>query len=797
MLRNYFTIALRNLLRSKLYSVINIAGLAVGLAAAMLILLYTKDEVSYDRFHANQAHIYRITTQWVNPDGSVKQADGNTGHFQGPKFKDQIPEMQAYVRVKSEFMDVRQDAGIKGYEMLRADADFFSVFSFPMLSGNPATVLNNPNSVVLSEDMARRLFGTVQVLGRMLELKRNGVFEPCQITGVAKRCPQNSSVKFDFLLPLVVSQEEWQNTENWFNFFQHTFVVLAPNADADRVEAKMKRVYEADAQQAIRKMSRDYNVKETARYLLQPLADLHLNTELKADNGLKDASNPMFSYILTGIAVFVLLIACINFINLTVASSVKRAKEIGIRKVVGGGRKQLVWQFLGESFMLSFVAFGLAVALLHLFLPTFNQLSDKALSFRYLLDWQLVAGYIAVFVVTSLLAGFYPALVLSGYSPVQTLYGRFRLTGKNRLQKSLVVFQFGLASFLIIAAAIVYSQFEYLISKDLGYDDQHIVMVDCWGVDKAKADLFKRQLLENTNIVAVAPKNGGGWGTVARVSGGLQLDFAYETVDEGYLPMLKIPVVQGRNFSNDFPSDSLNSVMVNEAFVRKAGWKKPLGQTVDFWYRNKKYMVIGVVKNHHHAPLREEIKPQVFTMNTGNGFGMFNIKIRPNTETASLSHIAKTFKSLFPINAYTYKFKELENKKNYEAEEKWKQIVFFGASLTVFVSCIGLFGLATLSTERRTKEIGIRKVLGASAAEIVGLVSQDFLKLVSLAFVIAAPVAWYAMNRWLQDFAYRIDIPWWIFALAGIMALLIALLTVSFQAVRAALANPVKALRSE
>ena len=797
MLRNYLKIAIRNLLRNKLYSAINILGLAIGLAAAMLILLYAKDEVSYDRFHAHNPNIYRITTQWIKPDGSLQHADGNTGNFQGPKFKEKIPEIQSFVRLQSDFRDIRNKNEIKGYEMLKVDSNFFSVFSFPLLSGNPTTSLQKPNSIVLSEEMAERLFGTKEVVGRTMELKDNNAFEPYLITGVAQRCPQNSSIKFDFLIPLVVKSEEYVNSENWFNFFQNTFVILTPGADVKKVEAKMKQVYESDAKAAMQKMMTDYGVKEKAKYLLQPFTDMHLSTEFTATNGLKDASNPVFSYILTGIALFILLIACINFINLTIARSLKRAKEIGVRKVVGSNRKQLVFQFLGESFMLSFIAFSLAFVTVNLVLPTFNYLAGKSLSFSYLADLPLLTSYFCIFFLTGLLAGMYPALVLSKYSPVQTLYGRFKLSGKNFLRKSLVVLQFGLASFLIIATLVIYSQFNYLITKDLGYDDKDVILVDSWGMDRTKSTFFKEQLLKNPNIVQVAPKNGGSWGTIARINGETQIDFAYETVDEDFISMFRIPVVTGRNFSKDFPSDSTHSVLVNEAFVKKAGWKDPLGQTVNFWYKNEKYSVVGVVKNHHFDDLHQEIRPQLFTMKHSNKFGMFNIKIKPKTEAASLAFIAKTYKSVFPINAYTYKFKALENMKSYEAEAKWKQVMAFGAILTIFISCIGLFGLTTFSTEQRTKEIGIRKVLGASVNEIVRLISQDFVRLVFIAFLMAIPAAWYATHKWLQNFAYRIDISWWIFAVAGFLMLLIAFLTVSFQAIRAALANPVKSLRTE
>jgi putative ABC transport system permease protein len=541
-----------------------------------------------------------------------------------------------------------------------------------------------------------------------------------------------------------------------------------------------------------------YDVKTKAVYFLQPYTDMHLSKELSATNGLQGASNPVYSYILTGIAIFILLIACINFVNLTVARSVKRAKEIGIRKVVGSDRKGLILQFLGESFILCFIAFMLAIILVQVILPVFNQLSNKALAISYLFDIKLVTGYILLFIITGFFAGFYPALVLSGYNPVQTLYSRFALAGKNYLQKSLVVLQFALASFLIIATLTIFSQFNYLTTQDPGYDDSNLVIIEKWGINRQQAKLLKAELMKSPDIIDVAPKNGGFWGTGAKINGETQIEFAYETVDESYLPMMKIPLVKGRNFSTDFPSDSTHSVLVNETFVAKAGWKEPIGQEVNFWYNEgEKYTVIGVVKDHHYESMGRKIGTQLFTMKPGNDYGKALIKIKPGSETASLKHIEKVFKKLFPISPYIYKFKDEENLKNYEAEAKWKQIMLYSAILTIFISCIGLFGLSVLAAEKRTKEIGIRKVLGASVNGVVSILSKDFLKLVIISLVVSIPLAWLASNKWLENYPYRITLSWWTFAAAGILVVLIALVTVSFQAFRAAMANPVKSLRTE
>lgn len=802
MLRNYVKIALRTLAHNKAYAFINVVGLSIGLAAAMLILLFTKDEVSYDRFHANHPNLYRITSKRIAPGGTLEGLEGNTGFFQGPKFTAGIPDIQAFVRFQDYLYDTKRGTEVKSQQVFLTDTSFFSVFSFPLLSGDPKTALRQPKSVVISEGLAQTHFGTTDALGKVIFFKQsygegvNGPFEPYAVTGVAKKCPQNSSIKFEALMPLVVKQEEIGNDFGWFNIFLNTFVVLKPTANVGRVEASMNRIYRADAKESMKMMAEKYGMKHREDYMLQPFTAMHLSEDLSANNGLVDGSNPLFSYLLSGIALFILGIACINFVNLTVARSLKRAKEIGIRKVVGGGRTQLTWQFLGESFLLCFAAFAFALLLVEAVLPTFNQLANKALSLSYLFDVKLVVSYVALFLATGLLAGFYPALVLSKYDPVQTLYGRFQLSGKNHLQKTLVVLQFAIASFLIIGTLTIYSQFDYLTHKSLGYDDTHVISIEKPGLNPS-LDVLKAELLKAPGIVAVAPKNGGQWGTAAKINGETQVEFTYETIDPTYLPLFKIPIAKGRNFSPDFPTDSTQSVLVNETFVKTAGWKAPLGQVVNFWYNEEKYRVVGVVKDYHYEALNKKIGPQLFTMRPKNGYGKAFIKIKPNTETASLRHLEATFKKLFPFSPYAYKFLDVENRRQYEAEAKWKQIMLFGAVLTIFISCIGLFGLATLSAERRTKEVGIRKVLGASASSIVQLLSSDFLKLVGISFVFAFPAAYFATDQWLQNYPYRIGISPWTFVVAAAAAVLIAFLTVSLQSLRAALTNPVKSLRSE
>ena len=796
MIENYFKTAFRNLLRNRIYSFINIVGLSLGLAVAMLIVLYVKDERSYDRFHKNK--IYRVVlgvSGQLSPQESKMPRMGITGYFQGPKFAAAIPEIKSFVRVQSGAVDIKTGSDIKSQQVAFVDSNFFSVFSFPLLSGDPKTVLLQPNSIVISEDLAKQQFGTSDATGKTILLKRDDRLQPYVVTGVAKRCPQNSSIKFQVLLPFIQPPEAAQDITNWFSFFLQTYVLLTPNANVKTVQSKMQQVYKRDARELIAGMETENKVKDRTAYMLQPFTEIHLGNDVSQED-IADASKPVFSYLLSGIAIFILLIACINFVNLTVARSLRRAKEIGIRKVAGSSREQLIIQFLGESFILCLFAFVLSISIVQVALPVFSDLSNKALSLAYLLDVKLVFGYISLFILTGLLAGFYPALVLSGFNPVQTLYHRFTLQGKNYLQKGLVVLQFALASFLIIATVIIFAQFNFLTNERLGYDDSHLVLINKDNLKRGETKLLRQELMKNPGIIGVAPKDAGYSYNGGKINGDSTIGFANVTIDENYLSLLKIPIIKGRNFSKDFPSDSSHSVIVNETFVKKAGWKEPLGEQVSF-SENEKYTVIGVAKDYHFQSLSQKIVPELFSMKADNEYGMVYIKIKTGSETSSLNYIEKTFRKLFPLNPYSYIFKDQENLKNYEAEAKWKLIMLYSALLTIFISCIGLFGLSVLSSEKRTKEVGIRKVLGASVNSIITILSKDFLKLVSISLLISIPIAWLIANKWLQSYPYRITLSWMMFGATALLVTFIALVTVSFHAIKAAIANPVKSLRTE
>jgi len=761
----------------------------------MLIFLFAKDELSFDRFHTKKDQLYRITADITNTRGEISHL-GSTGMMPGPAFKEQIPEIGEFVRLESAYCNVKMGTSVFEQEALWVDENFFSVFSFPLVSGDPATALTDPHFVVISEDVAEKYFGKNNAIGKILQLNPGKQFEPFVVSGVAKNSPQNSSIKVKLLLPMKLHQAQ-QDDKQWMNFFLNTFVVIKPGTDLPATIKKFNSVYLAQAHDQIREMKEKFDYQDKVTYGLQPFQEMHLSKDYPADNGMSNASDPTYSIILTGIALFILIIACINFINLTVSRSIRRAKEIGIRKVVGGQKKQITLQFLGESFLLSFFSFLIAVILVVISLPFFNSVSEKALSFSYLLDAKLVGGYFMLFIVTSLMAGFYPALVLSKFNPVQTVYARAQAGGKNYLSKGLVIFQFTLSTFLIIATIIIYSQFNYLINYNIGYDKTDVVRVNTGKMNKSRLQALKNTLTSNPAIKMVTAEQGGGYRTVAHINGEQSIEFGYHFIDEQNFPMFKIPVIEGRNYSTDFPSDSSKSIMVNEAFVKAAGWKKPLGEIINFYYNNKKYAVIGVVRDFNTGPLTVTITPEVFSMDPGLSYQSVFMKLSPGGKTAALAHIEKTFKNMFPTQPYKYSFIEDDLLSQYSSEAKWKQIITFSALLTVFISCIGLFGLAALSAEKRAKEIGIRKVLGASVAGIAKKLSRDFIKLVFIGTFIAIPAAYWAMKRWLENYPFRIDLHPSVFGIAAILVLVIALITVIYQAIKAAMANPVTNLRSE
>jgi putative ABC transport system permease protein len=795
MVTSYFKIALRYLAKSKVYSFINIAGLSLGLGCAMLILLFTKDELSFDAFHKNVNSIYQVTVDVRFPDGSSMEKMGMSSILLGPYLKSNLPEVQSSLRLAKTFWDVKLGDVVQSQSVMLADSNFFTFLTFPLLHGNAKTALQQPNSVVISEEMAIRHFGTLDAIGKTLLFERNGEFRPFTVTGVAKRVPQNSSIQFEAVLPLISSPEELGN-ERWVSIDVNTLLHLSNGSNVTFVANKIQQLYVAVSKDAFEPV-RAQGFNAMFYHNLLPLRDIHLSQEIKAEFSFVNGSNPMYSYILSGIALFILVVACINFVNLTIARSLKRAKEIGIRKVVGSGRQQLIGQFLGESFLLCCFSFLGALLLAQLAIPLFNDMTNKALSLSYLMDVKLMIGYIVLFFVTALLAGFYPAIVLSGYNPVQTLYNQFRLTGKNYLQKGLVIFQFTLATIMILGTLTIYYQFEYLTKKDLGYDSNNLVHVPNRNLTPHEAKLFGEQLIKNSNIISVAPFRHGE--NNAKVTGDSIMHFNYESVDESFIDMLKLQIVEGRNFSSQFPADSSNAVLVNEAFVKTAGLKDPIGHEINFFLTNERKIIVGIVKDYHFASLRDAIGPQCFAARPEGKepYRQMLIRIKANSEATSLPYIEQTFRKLFPMQPYTYQFDDEQNRQQYAAEAKWKKVVLFGALLTILISAFGLFGLSILTAEKRFKEIGIRKVLGASVHTIAMTLTKDFLLLISLSLLVAMPIGYFAGTTWLENYPYRIDMSVWVFVGTAILVLTIAIFTISYQSIKASLMNPVDSLKRE
>jgi len=764
----------------------------------MLIFLYTKDEISFDRFHKNKAQLYRIIQTW-NFGQDPPQNIGITTSIVGETFAKEIPEVQLYVRINGEAVTVKKKNDVFTENPLFVDDNFFSVFTFPLLQGNKKTALKDLHSVVLSKNMAIKYFGTEDVIGETMQIKRGDEFENYIVTAIAENTPQNSTIKADMFLSIKNDLKTPGN--DWLGGNLNTFLLLSPQANVQMVESKMQRIFDKNTKNFLAKAEKEQGAALKIKLALQPLTDIHLSKKAGPDNGMSDGSKSAYSYILTCIAIFILIIACINFINLAVAQSLKRSKEIGIRKVVGGTRSQLIKQFLAESFLVSLIAFVIGIILTIVLLPFFNELANKKLSLSYLSDGYLYVGYFLLLLITSFIAGFYPSLVLSAFQPVKVLYGRQKMMSKNLLTKSLIVLQFALAIFLIIGTIAVNNQVNYLLHTDLGYDSRNLVRIDLPNSNTSNKlpALFKNELGRQPNILTVAARNGGRNISGAKANG-KNLTIEFNKIDDKYLPAFKIPIVTGRNFSPDYPADSNNSVIVNESFVKEAGWKinNAVGQTINFMdEKNRPATIIGVIKDYHFASLKEKITPELFSMDSTASYGQVWVKIDPNNIPETLTLLESTFKKLVPFFPYSYQFMDDINAKNYETQAKWKQIISIASGLFIFISCIGLLGLVMLSIEQRTKEIGIRKVLGAAVSRIMMLISKEFIVLILIAFVVATPVGYYFIHKWLQDFAYRINISWWMFPLAGVSVIIIALMTLSYQAIKAAFANPAKSLRTE
>ncbi len=771
----------------------------------LLAILYWNDERSFDDFHTNNPNLYRVTTTSADPKSGELRTTGGTGQVQGPAFKNAVPEIKDYVRLLGGDIssDVVANNKALRFKSIFADESFFRVFSFPVLRGNAQTPLSDVASVVVTETVARKFFNSIDVIGKTVTLDADPSAErlgkPMQITAVVQDPPPNSSINFDLLLPMKFLQISFTD-ENWLNAYLGSYVVLNPNANRESVIRKFNQVYKIHGHQQLTENIKNYNHDPRISYGLQPMRQIHLDPlqhpAQNSESGVSKGSNPLFSYLFIGIAGFILSMSCINFVNISIANSLKRAKEVGIRKITGGSRLQIINLFLAESSVLCLISFVLALTTLQITLPLFNDLTNRQIALTSITDWRLSGSLILIFGLIVLSTGSYPAFVLLRYTPTQVLYNKIVVAGKNLFGRGLVVLQVSLAIFLMITTLVYYYQMHYIKSRDLGYDPYQVLVSNISG-NRTILPIVKAIKIKAAAEPSIRNISFGGGGVIYAVkTSDNTVDANHQVIDENYLSVMQIPLLIGRNLSPLlFPADSLKSVIVNEAFVKTANLQNPLGTTLvlDEYFDKDPKTIIGVVKDYHHGSLREPIKPMVMFMNNWFGAGMY-VKLEQAQLKKGMLAFEKIYKSAIPGAVYSYKFLDEMNMESYLEEERWQTIITISAILSILICCLGLFGLAHISTHQRQKEIGIRKILGATAIQVVALISSRFMILVLVAFIIAAPLAWLVMNKWLQNFSYRIDIGPQILLLAGLSAALLALIATAVQSFKVAMENPVKQL---
>ncbi len=807
MLKNYLKTAFRNLWKNKFYTSINIIGLAVGLATCLLITLYVLDELSYDRFNVKAGRIYRVNNEVKFGDNHFDMAVSPA--LLGSTMVKDFPQVEQYTRIRwyGGLLIKKGNENIKEERVGFADSTLFDVFTLPMIAGNPKTALKETHSLVVTRKIAEKYFNTVEAVGKTMLINDTGVYK---VTGVIENMPAQSHFNFDIFVPMI--ENYGSNDDNWLSENWNTYILLTKNADAGKLEPKLDEFmekYTGPLLKSVINQSMD-EFKKSGGFIhasLTPLTAIHLHSNKMEE--IDANGNAQFVYIFSAIALLILLIACVNFMNLSTARSSGRAKEVGVRKVLGSSKKNLVTQFLAESLLISLIALVFALLMAWLLLPYFNQLAGKEIHAATLFRPGMLLSIAVLILIVGLLAGSYPAFVLSAFQPIYVLKGK--LAGgfkRSWLRNALVVFQFCISIVLTFGTIVIYTQLNYIRSKDIGFDRSQVIVINNTSALGERAISFKHELLrisgiQHATMSGYLPVNYNRSNDAFFTSPALDQKTAISmqnwVVDEDYVPSLNIKILQGRNFSAQYPTDS-TGIIINEAAAKFLATKDILNKKLyNFRDINTKqlneYHVIGVIKNFNFSSLRDVVTPLALKLGKDNG----NISARINSAEIAgvIAQVKSKWQAMAPGQPFDYSFMDEDFNRLYTAEQRTGKIFISFAVLAILIASLGLFGLITYAAEQRVKEIGIRKVLGASVNNIAGMLSKDFLKLVLIASAIAFPLAWWAMNKWLQDFAYRIRIGWWIFAAAGMLALLIAMATVSFQAIKAALANPVKSLRTE
>ena len=813
MIKNYFKVAFRNLWKNKGYSAINIFGLAIGLATCLLITLYVTNELSYDRNTKHAERIYRINSDIRFGGGDLHMTQ--TSDMMGQLLKKDYPQVEEYTRIYTndgEKLIKKGNEFISEPHVANVDSTFFTVFTLPVIEGDTRTALNEPNTVVITESTARKYFGSVNVMGKTVEVKNDEATIPYKVTAIIKDLPHNSHLNFDFLFSMKNVDYQWGQLTS-HNF--HTYLLLKPGTDHKAFEKNFDQYtnkYVIPYVQQFIKISSLEELKKSGNkleYTLMPLTDIHLHSDYTYE--ITPSGNIQFVYIFSAVALFILLIACINFMNLSTARSAKRAKEVGIRKVLGTERKTLIAQFLVESTVTACISLIIAIAITYFVLPLFNDVAAKSLSVMDLLSIQVLPYLILLPVVVGLLAGSYPALFLSGFKPIVVLKGNAN-TGfkKSNLRNVLVVFQFWASIVLIIGTIVVYNQLKFIQTTQLGFNKEQVLVIDGAYALNKNVQAFKNEVLAMQGVtsgtissylpVTNSSRSDNSYSKTAVMDTESGIDMQTWRVDYDYIKTMGMEIVQGRNFSKDFGADSA-AIIITETTAKMMGYNEPIGKLIyapsNVDGDNKLYprQIIGVVKDFHFESLRKKLGPLCLLLDNSTGLASFKVSTA-NTKNL-IAQIENKWKALAPGMPFSYRFMSDSFDEMYRSEQRAGTVAMVFAILAVLIACLGLFGLVTYMAEQRNKEIGIRKVLGASVSNMVIMLSKDFLLLVVIASVLAFPVAWWAMSKWLRDFAYRIDISVWVFVIAGLSALLIALITVSFQAIKAAIANPVRSLRTE
>ena len=809
MIYNYLKIAVRNLLKYKFISFINLFGLTVGLACCLLILTYILHELSYDRYHKNADRIYRVTRSFNNPETGAQSLNlGTVAPPFGPLLQNDFQEIEKMTRLFNAGTVVfkYEDKIFNQQNVYFADENIFSMFSVSIVKGDTKNALTEPFNILITEETAKKYFGNDDPINKLIKVNSQ---VSAKVTGVYKAFPANTHIHPDVLVsfntlknPAIYGEEALRT--NWGNNSFFTYIQLPPHYDYKKMEARFPAFldkYMGGHESA------EFKPSQWTKLSLQKLTDIHLrsHTDLEAEeNG--DISRV---YIFSAIGLFILLIACINYMNLSTARSALRAREIGVRKVVGARRKEIINQFLAESVLLCWLAIILAFVLTFFLLPLLNQVSGQQLSIDILNHGYVIVPVLMVPFAIGIVSGIYPALFMSSFKPVNVLKGLLKTGSSNiSFRKVLVTTQFTISIILIISTGVVYRQMNYMQQKSLGYDREHILTLGNPDALNDKFETFRTELLSNSSVINAGRSSRIPTGRLLDANGAqtqkgdsmvpVSADIKYVSADKDFINTYGVKVLAGRGFAKDFGTDS-SSFIINEAAVKVLGFasnEEAIGRS--FTYGGRKGSLVGVINDFHFESMHQKIVPLVLLIpRSPEGYNRISVKVAGTNIPATISFIEKTWKKFLPETPYQFTFLDDNFNRLYQSEQRQGTLFTIFSVIAIFIACLGLFGLSAFSISQRIKEIGIRKVLGANISTIVTLLSKDYLKLVLVASLLAFPVAWYAMSNWLNDFAYRITMPWWVFMLAGIIAAAIALFTISFQAVKAAVNNPVKSLRTE